>query len=579
MHSPEDDISLVANCEIYNHHELRKELESLGYRFRTRSDAEVILHGYRAWGAGVAARLSGMFAFGVWDGARRQLLLVRDRMGQKPLYYARAGSRFLFASEPKAILAALHESPRIEPEALCRYLVFDFVPTPWSIFKGIHKLPAATCLEVQPAGEPRISTYWSLPLPSRPGPPEKEVIQEIRERFDRAVTRRLMSDVPIGLLLSGGLDSTLVGAALARHGTRLETFSLGFEEPEFDESGIARDVARWLGTTHHEERFHARIIHDALPEVIEWLDEPFADPSVLAVHALSTFTSRSVKVALAGDGADELFGGYDVFLAAKFDDWTRWAGVLRPWALETLARIMPVREQHFSLDFRLRQFARGLCTDPQARPSAYTMDIAVEELRHLTGHPPGDILQEARNATAPLASGALDLAFRAYLRFFLESDILFKIDRAGMAHGLEIRSPFLDHELIEYVVALPGALKVPGLRRKGLLRLALGGEIPKSILNRRKQGFSLPVVRWINGELRQWFDDVLLDPSGYTDGLLRREAVEALLQRHRRGVANLRKPIWNLAILMLWKARWIRPITQRPDASLHTTASHDNVGR
>jgi asparagine synthase (glutamine-hydrolysing) len=558
MSAPEDDVALVANAEIYNHVELRRELEARGFHFRTRSDCEVILHGYRAWGAGVAERLYGMFAFAIWDGRRRSLLLVRDRLGQKPMYYTSAGGRFLFASEPKAILAALGTTPRLEPRALARYLALDFVPTPWCIFEGVYKLPAAHCLELGAGSEPRLSAYWELPSPVSPPPSAAEAASQVRVLFERAVERRLMSDVPIGLLLSGGLDSTLVGAALRRRGAQLETFSLGFTEPDFDESSAARSVAAWLGTPHHEKRFDVRALHAALPEVMEWLDEPFADPSLLAVHAISAFTRQWVKVALSGDGADELFGGYDVFLAAKLDGWTRLAGSLRRWGFEALARLLPGREQHFSLDFRVRQFARGLAHDELARPTAYTLNMSDAEIADLLGgNAADDVLAEARATTAPLRRGALDIALRQYARFFLESDILFKVDRAGMAHGLEIRSPFLDHELAGYAASLPGTLKLRGLTRKSLLREALGADIPPGVLARPKTGFSLPIVRWINGELRGWFDEVLLDPSGYADGLIERRAVERLLGRHRRGEANLRKPIWNLAMLMLWKARWL----------------------
>ena len=568
MHDPVDDVTLVANAEIYNHAELRRELEGRGFVFRTRSDCEVILHGYRAWGAGVAERLYGMFAFAIWDGRRRSLLLARDRLGQKPLYYARSGGRLLFASEVKAILAALDATPSVEPRALARYLALDFVPTPWCIFEGIRKLPAAHVLEQRAGAEGQPSAYWELPVPSAEAPPPAEVAESIRTRFETAVARRLMSDVPVGLLLSGGLDSTLIGATLRRLGARLETFSLGFDEPEFDESDAARSIARWLDTRHHERRFDVRALHGGLPDVIEWLDEPFADPSILAVHALSAVTREHVKVAISGDGADELFAGYDVFLAAKLDAWTRAAGRLRSWGLEALAQVLPVRERHFSLDFRLRQLARGLRYDEVARPTAYTLDLSEPEIGALLGGMPcDDVLAEARAAAAPLASGPLDIALRQYARFFLESDILFKVDRAGMAHGLEIRSPYLDHELAGYVAALPGALKLPGWTRKALLRHVLADGIPPAVLARRKQGFSVPIVRWINGELRAWFDEVLLDPSGYRDGLLERRAVVDLLARHRRGEANLRKPIWNLTMLMLWKARWLRrerPTTDRP---------------
>lgn len=554
----DDGVVLVANAEIYNQRELRSALEHRGYAFRTHCDVETILHGYRAWGDAVVERLHGMFAFAIWDRPRRRLLLARDRLGQKPLYTLRDGGRFLFASEPKAILAALDTRPGLDPEALARYLLLDFVPTPRAIFRGMHKLPAAHVLTLEPGSTdaaPR--RYWRLPLAAPDAPPLAAAMAGVVERFDRAVERRLMSDVPVGLLLSGGLDSALVGASLDRAGVRLSSFSLGFDHPEFDESAAARATARWLGTEHHQRSFDVDAFHAALPDVLSYLDEPFADPSLLAVHALSAYTARHVKVVLGGDGADELFGGYDVFVAAQLNRWTAPLAPLRRRAVQLASRKLAAREHHFSMDFRVAQYARALDQPATLRGLSYTLDLDLDEIARLAPvtRDVVDPLSEVRDAAEP-ATDELGASLRAYEQLFLESDILTKIDRAGMAHGLEIRSPFLDHELVEYVAALPATYKVRGLSGKWLLKRALGPRLPRAIARRGKRGFSLPIVKWVNGALRGFFDEVLLDPASWNDGLVDRAEVERLLQLHRSGRRNLRKPLWNLTMLALWKSAW-----------------------
>ncbi len=553
-----DGLVMIANAEIYNHRELRKELEQHGQVFHSRCDVEVILHGYRVWGDAIAERLQGMFAFAIWDPAARRLLLARDRLGQKPLYYVHDGRRLVFASEPKAILTALGEKPGLDPEALARYLLFDFVPTPRAIFQGMNKLPAAHTLAVserEPA--PTLGRYWQLPHAEPGALHAANIEREIAERFDRAVERRLMSDVPVGLLLSGGFDSAVVGASLARSGVQLESFSLGFDHPDFDETESAQQTARFLGTRHHQQHFSVATFRDAVPDVISYLDEPFADPSLFAVHALSRYMSGHVKVALGGDGADELFGGYDVFIAAKLNRWTQALSPLRRRAAQLASRTLAAREHHFSMDFRLAQYARALDFPPALRGLAYTLDLGQDDLARLSPALAGvsDPLSEARDAAGP-CDDELEATFRAYERLFLESDILPKIDRAGMAHGLEIRSPFFDHELVEYAAALPGSYKVRGLSGKWALKHALGARLPRSVTRRAKRGFSLPIVKWINGDLRGWFDQVLLDPSSWSDGFIERAEVARLLELHRSGRQNLRKPLWNLTLLALWKNAW-----------------------
>lgn len=544
----DDDLVLIANCEIYDHRILRRDLERGGAEFRSQCDAEVILHGYRRWGDGIVTRLDGMFAFALWDRTRARLLLARDRLGQKPLYWCRDGDRFLFASEGTALIRGRAESPTICPDALARYLLLDFVPTPHSIFTGVHSLAAGTMLSVERDGQHRHERYFDLPGPVSSGADRMDVIEEIRSIFDDALMRRRMSDRPVGVFLSGGLDSSIVARGLSSHDSELLSYSIKFSDAGYDESAYARDVARTLGTRHTEVDLGGTDAATLAAEVLGSLDEPLADASTMAVWALSKRAAEDVKVVLGGDGADELFGGYDVFAAARLDQMTSRLGGLRPPLLRAVASLLGGGEDHFSFDFQLRQAARGLTNDPDLRGLAYTFnDEPNAVLRRMVDPPKNvDIVADLRARGGDL----IDLTFRSYQGLFLESNILRKIDRAGMAHGLEIRSPFLDHRLVEIVGTLPARERLYGWSSKPLLREALGARAPKAVLDRRKHGFIVPIARWINSDLADWFDEIVNErlPADLID----RSDARALLQAHRNGKVNQRKPLWNLAALTLW---------------------------
>ncbi|MBX3024581.1 asparagine synthase (glutamine-hydrolyzing) [bacterium] len=544
------EVWLVANAEIYNHLELRRELEAAGHVFRTRCDTEAILHGYRAWGVDVVERLDGMFAFALWDGACRRLLLARDRFGKKPLYYGEEDGRLLFASEPKAILAARRAAPAVEPEALARYLLLDYVPSPWSIFRGLRRLPAAHRL-VAEGGALRLERYWRLPPAGQPIDVDTACAQ-VREAFERAVRARLMSDDPIGVFLSGGNDSWLVLQAAARAMPEAppDCFTIGFEDGGWDESEEAARAAAAVGSRHHVRCFRAGDLVDTLERLADQLDEPLADAAVLPTYVLSELAAEHVKVVLSGDGADEMFAGYDSFLADRLDAATRVLDPLKRHAAAWLAARWPVGERHFSTSFRLRQASRALGEPAEVRSLAWAMSHRPSEIRALfPAAPGGDLFAEVR---AVDGADAVDRALRVLTAIYLEGDILTKLDRAGMARGLEIRSPFLDRRLAELAARLPSSYKLHGLRRKWILRRALGGRRWVA-----KHGFWLPVSRWIRHELADWFNELLLDPSSYRDGLLDRGAVERLLRQYRDGATNLYKPLWNLAVLLAWKRRWL----------------------
>lgn len=541
------DAWLVANAEIFNHVELRRELEAAGHRFTTHCDTEAILHGYREWGDAVVERLVGMFAFALWDGERRRLVLGRDRFGQKPLYYAVDDKRFLFASEPKAILAALGGSPAIEPEALARYLLLDYLPSPWSIYRGIVRVPAAHRLVVE-GGAVRLERYWRLPRVLPPPDIDTACIR-LREAFEHAVRIRLMGDDPVGIFLSGGNDSRMVLQA-ASGVAPPACFTIGFDDGGYDETAAAERQAAAVGARHYVRRFSAGDLVASLDGLVRHLDEPFADAAVLPTYVLSQFAAEHVKVVLGGDGADELFAGYDSFVADRLDALTRPLDPIKRWAASLLAAGWPASDRHFGMDFRLRQASRALGESADVRGLAWTMTHTPAEIRSLyPAAPAGDLFAEVRGVEA---ADPVDRALRILAAVYLEGDILPKLDRAGMAHGLEVRSPFLDHRLAEIAAALPSSFKLRGLRRKWILRRAFGAEGWVA-----KHGFWVPVASWIRGELAGWFDDLLLDASSYRDGLIERREVERLLRRHRDARANLSKPLWNLAMLFAWKRRWM----------------------
>ncbi len=578
--------AIVFNGEAYRHRELREELLALGHPFETRSDTEVVLRAYLEWGESFAERVDGMFALAIWDARQERLVLARDRMGKKPLYYALARgigwepappqegtpvegpSGILFGSELKAF-AAHGGAPRaLDPEALVEYLAAEYVPAPRSIHRGIFKLPAA-CAAVLDRRGFRIRRYWSPPAPARPGeaPPLREAEGELVRLLDAAVARRLVADVPVGVFLSGGIDSSAVAALAARHQRPLRTFSIGFEEESFDESPFARRAAEHVGSEHHEERLSGRACLDLVPDAISVLDEPFADPSILPTLLLSRFVRRSVTVALAGDGGDELFAGYDTFLAHRPAALA--ASLPRPVLalLSALATRAPASSRNMSLDFRIKQFLRGLGAPAPMRHQAWIGSFAPEDLASLL-HPDlrrlatpevawREALAEAeRGRRAGIAPGSVDDALRFFLTHYLGDDILVKADRASMAASLEVRAPFLETELVEFSLRLPWRYKLGPWRTKRILKRALRGILPGEILHRPKKGFGIPVAAWIRGPLRPMFEDLFSPDSLRRSGVLEPAAARALLDRHLSGAADLRKPLWTLASFLWWQRRW-----------------------
>ncbi len=550
------------NGEIYNDPALRAGLLARGHTFRTASDTEGLVHLYEEHGPDFARHLNGMFALAIWDDARRRLVLARDRMGQKPLYYAEtARGTLVFGSEPKALLAHPEVSRGLDPAGLARYLFYEYVPGPDSIWSGMKKLLPGHVL-VREGGVSTVTRSWESPLPSPEAEPFEAAASRFWGDFRAAVGRHRRSDVPLGVFLSGGIDSSCVAAALAElePAAGIRTYSIGFDDPSFDESGHARAVARHLGTDHRERTFSAETVMELLPEVAGWLDEPFGDASILPTHLLSRFAREEVTVALGGDGADELLAGYPTFRAERASGlFRRLPGAARALAGAAVGRL-PVDHGNLSLDFRLKQFLRGASEPTALAHQRWLGSFSGPEIARLLVDPVGvDVEAEHLARAAALAPGAdpLTRSLRLYQETYLPDDILAKVDRASMACGLEVRAPFLDAELVDSIGRLPASYKYGQGRTKRLLKRAAADRLPAAILGRPKKGFGIPVARWLRGPLGPLLDSLLAPDRLARQGLFRPDEVARRVVEHRAGVRDHRKPLWTLLMFQLWADRWL----------------------
>jgi asparagine synthase (glutamine-hydrolysing) len=546
-------VHVVQNGELYNYRELRAELERAGHRFRTHGDTEVLVHLYEQEELGFARRLRGMFAVALWDAPRRRLVLARDRYGIKPLYYrVDPGRSFEFASELRAL-------PRgeIDLDALEAFLAFNSIPAPLTIFRDARKLPPGHLL-VWEAGETRIERF------ARPAPAalddlrdddEAELIEELRARLRDSVRAHLVSDVPVGVLLSGGIDSSALTALAAQESSEpVRTFSIGFEERSFDELGDARLVAQRYGTQHRELvlRPDAALL---LPALAEAFDEPFADSSALPTYLVSQLAAQDVKVALSGEGGDELFGGYYTYVADRL--------ALRAGPAARLARPLverlPTSTARASFDYKAKRFVRGAHLPPLERHHAWKEIFSPEARADLTGRrhdfDPVDLYRTrfAETQGAELLARLQDVD----LGIYLVDDLLVKTDRASMAHSLEARVPFLDPAVTNFAAALPAKHRVRGLRKKVLLRKAVAPLVPSQIVRGKKRGFSIPAAAWLRGELEPFARETLRADTLRRQGYFRPEAVTALLDRHVAGTEDLSRQLWGLLAFTLWHERHV----------------------
>jgi asparagine synthase (glutamine-hydrolysing) len=558
--SEDGRVHVVQNGEIYNHAELRAELQAAGHSFRTRCDTEVIVHLFEEHGDGFAERLRGMFAIAIWDGRAGRLVLARDRFGIKPLFYREdADGGLAFASELKALMALPDFDRGLDPRALESLLAFNSIPGPLTIFDGVHKLQPGHQLSWEPGRGTKVTQYAHVkPVQEGElrGDSPASLAEELRERLRDSVRAHLVSDVPVGVLLSGGVDSAALTAIAAEESDeRVRTFSIGFRERSFDELERARLVATRYDTDHHELIVEPNV-GEVLTQLAEVFDEPLADSSALPTYLVSQLASEHVKVALSGEGGDELFAGYHTYVA---DSIAPWAG--RPAAaLGPLVERLPSSSARVSFDYKAKRFARGGALPPLERHHAWKEIFSPElraELRAVPapgGFDPLDVYRERYATTA----GAQPIARLQDVdrSIYLVDDLLVKTDRASMAHSLETRVPFLDTAVTELALAVPTSRQLRGFQKKRLLRRAVAPLLPRRILHGRKRGFSIPAAAWLRGDLREFAHDVLAPDTVRAQGLFRPEVVQRLLAEHQAGSADHSRQIWCLMTLGLWLERY-----------------------
>jgi asparagine synthase (glutamine-hydrolysing) len=558
------DVHVVQNGEIYNYRALREELERRGHRLRTHSDTEVLVHLYEDEGSAFVRRLRGMFAFALWDARRRRLLLARDAFGIKPLYYRHERGELAFGSELKALLAHPGVSRDLDLDAVEAYLALNAVPAPHSIFREIRKLPAGHVLVADADGV-------TLERFARPGPvqaaetrreSEAELAEELRTVLRDSVSAHLVSDVPVGVMLSGGIDSSALVALASEQVPRVQTFSIGFDEPSYDERRLARLVAERYGTDHHELVVRPQAL-ELLPALVEAYDEPFADSSAVPTYLVSQLAVQDVKVALSGEGGDELFGGYYTYVADLMAP--RVGPVAR--ALRPLIERLPTSAAKASLDYKAKRFARAAHLPPLERhhgwKEIFSADARAELLRPDRRAERDPLLLLAARYAETEGAQQLARLQDVDVGVYLADDLLVKTDRASMANSLEARVPFCDEAVARFALALPDRMKVRGLSKKRLLRRAVEPLLPREIVHGRKQGFSIPNAAWLRHDLQPLVRDMLSAERLRRQGLFRPEAVGPLVDRHASGREDLSRQLWSLLVFSLWYERWV----ERPAAS------------
>ncbi len=557
---------VVQNGEIYNFRALRGKLERLGHVFRTGSDTEVLVHAYEEYGEDCVSSLDGMFAFAVWDAVHRTLFLARDRMGEKPLYYYAGPAAFVFGSELRALLEHPAVPLELSVESLSRYLAFEYVPAPHSILAGVAKLPPGHMLTVAPGSKPRVVRYWDLSFSPDSSIDEREWAERLMAHLETSIRQRLVSDVPLGMFLSGGTDSSAIVAIAARlSGTRpLKTFTLGFAETSYDERPFARAVAQHCGTEHEEVVFSPRDARALIEDVGGLLDEPLVDSSFLPIYVLSRFARRAVTVVLSGDGGDELFCGYPTFLADRGVRWVRhlpqWAQHLAAWTVNRL----PPSPRYGSAEFLLKQFFRGLPHSPEVRTQLLLGGLTAAEQSALlsagvraacAGFDPFEDLARAVAELPGLSS--VDRLIYQHCTYYLADQNLATVDRASMACGLEVRAPFLAPALVELAGQIPSHLKLRGWETKYILKRALRGTLPAAVLARRKQGFGVPIGAWLRGPLRRALEERLAPERVSRRGLFDSATTSRLMAEHLEGRKDHRKILWALVIFDAWCERYL----------------------
>jgi asparagine synthase (glutamine-hydrolysing) len=562
MSGEDDSTWVVCNGEIYNYRELTGRLTAQGHVFRTRSDTETIVHAWEMRGRDALEDLEGMFALAVWHERSQTLVLARDRLGIKPLYYALLPDQIVFASELKAMLAHPAVSRELDVDALAAYLAHEWVPAPQSLLRAVRKLPPGHRL-VYAAGEAKLEQWWDVRYGG--GPSEEIVgVAHLAAALDVSVRQHMLADVPLGVFLSGGVDSATV-AAIARAYTpdKIRTFSIGFEDRSFDESAHARATAAALGTEHHEEIVGPRAALDVFDRLGELVDEPLGDASILPTYLLSRFARRSVTVALSGDGGDEVFAGYPTYQAHTLAALWRRAPALLRHAAKAVVERLPVSHDDLSLDFKLKRFVAGAMLDTVERHATWMGSFSPAETcalltpaatAELSAPPSYAALQHLAEAVP--ASPWLNQVLYLDLKGYLAEGVLQKVDRASMACSLEVRVPLLDRRVVEVAALLPPHMKLKRFRTKHVLKRTMRGRVPEAALARPKKGFGVPLARWFRGELAPLLRDACDAEAIRRGGLFRPEVVGRLVDEHQAGSHDHRKKLYTLLVFLLWSRRY-----------------------
>lgn len=548
IYSEDRDTVIVFNGEIYNHNELREELQARGRRFQSRCDTEVVLQGFLEWDFGVFERLRGMFGVALWTESKKRLVLARDRAGIKPLYLYRSGQDLYFGSELKSILGHPEIPRHFSKAGLNAYLSLNYIPAPFTMVEGVTKLAPGHWLEWVD-GRERTGPYWQLRFAPQPDMKLQDAKEELDSLLRAAIKEHLISDVPLGIWASGGVDSsTVLHYASEVAGQQLKTFSVSFQGRSFDESPWFREVAKKYGTDHHEFDLNpGQDLAATVEQLPYYSDEPSADAGALPVWYLSKMTRQHVTVALSGEGADELFGGYYTYLADKYAGWMR--HVPRPLRAAglSLAGLLPVSDEKISLEYKVKRFLTGSLLGPLEAHLYWNGTFTPGEREQLLRPQ----WHSALHAPPPCQS-----FMELDQHWYLADDILYKCDRMSMAHSLEVRPPLLDHRLIEFAARMPENFKLNGSKLKFLLKDLMTGKLPDSVLTRKKEGFDIPAHDWFRTSLKPLLHDVLTPQAVRESGLFRDGAVEAVLRAHERREGNYGYHLWGLLMLFLWKKQW-----------------------
>lgn len=557
LFSPDGDVVVVFNGEIFNHQEVRSELEQAGVRFETRCDTEVVLHAFLRWGRQCFTRLRGMFGIAIWVQSQRRLILARDRMGIKPVYYCLHDGEIYFASELKCIFAHPEVPRRICRDGLNCFLTLNYVPAPYTLVEGIHKLLPGHMLEWH-EGRCQISSY--VPPPGSEAPPRSlgEACEQLDDLLAKSLREQLVSDVPVGIWLSGGIDSsTILRYAWEADSCQLRTFSVTFRGRSFDESAAIAEITRRFGSRHEEFNLDETVdLERAIEQMAYYSDEPSADAGALPAWFLAEMTAREVTVVLTGEGADELFAGYLTYQADRYAAAARWlpAGLRR--AAFAAANLLPVSDDKISFEYKLKRFLRGSLLSPEQAHvfwnGTFTEGEKERFFRFADAAPMEQVLAQMQKD----GRSGLGRFLNFDLRYYLADDILYKVDRMSMAHSLEARPPFLDPRIVEFAARLPEHFKLKGSKSKYILRELMKQKLPRSVFERPKIGFDIPVHDWFRGVLRPFLLDTISEDAVNRSGLFRWSGVQHLLRDHMERRANLGYHLWGLMVLLLWMKEW-----------------------